>query len=63
MAALPCGLLSGGRGNIVQHVDPRDGGVKLIMASQGSCRHHLLAHPADTVMTAAGPAHDATMCN
>jgi len=52
---------SGGRANYVHHFDDR--GEKFIFASAGSCRHHLSAHPGDSVMTTFGPSQDPANCN
>ncbi|MCE5309419.1 MAG: hypothetical protein LLG20_17395 [Acidobacteriales bacterium] len=54
--------ISRGRGNYVHHVY-EDGSVKVFLASEGSCRHHLTAHPLDVVMGADGGVHDAAACN
>ncbi len=46
-------VTAGGRGNVVRHYYD-DGTFKEILASQGSCRHHLSAHPLDTLATTNG---------
>jgi YD repeat-containing protein len=56
-------VASAGRGNLVTHVDTDGVTTKVIWASQGSCVHHLTAHPLDTVATVAGASFDPTNCN
>lgn len=55
-------LQAGGRGNVVHHYYA-DGTYKVILASQGSCRHHLTAHPLDVVTTVSGFSYDPQDCN
>jgi hypothetical protein len=51
VAAVLSGLMTGERGNIVYHFD-KDGDLKVILSSQGNCRHHLTSHPNDYVLGA-----------
>lgn len=46
-------VIAGGRGNVVRHYYD-DGTYKEFLASQGNCRHHLSAHPLDTLATVDG---------
>jgi hypothetical protein len=56
-------VASAGRANYVTHVDTDGITTKEILASQGSCVHHLTAHPLDTVATVTGASSDAANCN
>jgi hypothetical protein len=63
LVALALALHAGGRANYVYHQNA-DGSIKVIYASEGSCRHHLTAHPNDTLATANGIyVHDPAACN
>jgi hypothetical protein len=53
LIALAILLIAGGKANYVTHRDDR--GEKAIYASEGSCRHHMSAHPSDTLWTCNGP--------
>lgn len=53
----------GAKSNVVNHVDTKKGTQKEIISSAGNCRHHLTAHPEDTVMTVNGPSRDPEDCN
>lgn len=55
--------LIGARGNMVTHYD-KNGDPDVILSSAGNCRHHLTAHPRDTVATGAGvQSPDPNDCN
>jgi len=49
LIALAILLIARGRSNAVYHYD--DGSYKYIYASEGSCRHHMSAHPLDKLVT------------
>lgn len=51
-----------GRGNVVTHHD-RNGVPSEILTSAGSCRHHLTAHPGDTVRGVSAESSDPNACN
>ncbi len=64
VGALASLLIAGGRGNFVTHYDSRSGTFDPPrLMSQGACRHHLTAHPLDTVATLDGEVHSAGACN
>lgn len=63
LLGLAAWIEAGGRANFVTHVDHRKGEVKEILSSAGNCRHHLSAHPEDTVMTVNGPSSNPDDCN
>ena len=55
-------LATGGRGNIIVHFD-RDGAPQEMLASGGSCRHHLKAHDGDFVQKPDWTSFDPEDCN
>jgi hypothetical protein len=58
LIALATLLIAGGRRNVVWHWDDGDQTAYPLSASRGSCRHHLTAHPLDSV----NGVHDADAC-
>ncbi|MBI2688427.1 MAG: hypothetical protein HYX27_19150 [Acidobacteria bacterium] len=56
--------LIGARGNVVIHYN-KDGTTDVLFTSAGSCRHHLTAHPNDSVAvtTGSGQSGDPADCN
>jgi hypothetical protein len=59
--ALFASLVTGGKANFVTHVND-DGSKYVKFMSGGACRHHLSAHPQDTVSTLGGPSGDPASC-
>ena len=62
LALLASAVVARGRSNVVRHYYD-DGSYKEFLASQGSCRHHLSAHPLDLVAKPSGWEHDPAACN
>jgi hypothetical protein len=60
-------MIGRGRVNVVRHYykngSHKAGSYKEFLASRGSCRHHLTAHPNDVVAKPWGWVNDPAACN